>query len=160
MKLNDSRSLAQSGLIAALYVVLTFLASAFGLASGAIQVRLSEMLCLLPCFTPAAIPGLFLGCILANIFTGAVVWDVVFGSLATLIGAVGTYLLRDNRWLAAFPPIIANVLIIPHVLAYAYGVETAVWLIAITVGAGEFLSAGVFGEILYSSLDKHRDIFQ
>ncbi|MCP2867106.1 QueT transporter family protein, partial [Salmonella enterica] len=63
------------------------------LASGAIQVRISEALCVLPFFTPAAIPGLFLGCLLSNLLTGCIIWDVVFGSLATLLGALGTWLI-------------------------------------------------------------------
>ena len=84
-------NLTWAALIAALYVVLTFIANAAGLASGAIQVRLSEMLTIMPMFTWAAVPGLTIGCVLANLLTGCAVWDVVFGSLATLLGALGTY---------------------------------------------------------------------
>ncbi|HOA84750.1 MAG TPA: QueT transporter family protein, partial [Bacillota bacterium] len=75
--------IARAGIIAALYVALTFLSAAMGLASGVIQLRLSEALCVLPVFTPAAIPGLAVGCLIANFATGAVVLDVIFGSLAT-----------------------------------------------------------------------------
>ena len=113
--------LTQGAMIAAIYVVLTVFAGAFNLASGAVQVRISEALTILPIFTPAAIPGLFIGCLIANILGGAVIWDIVFGSIATLIGAVGTYLLRKNKWLAPLPPIIANTIIVPWVLKYAYG---------------------------------------
>ena len=84
--------LTQAAVIAAIYVVLTIFISAFNLASGAIQVRISEALTILPFFTPAAIPGLAIGCLLSNLLTGAAGYDVVFGSLATLLGAVGTYL--------------------------------------------------------------------
>ena len=88
------RGVAVGAVVAALYVVLTYLANMLGLASGAIQVRLSEILTVMPVFTPFAIPGLFIGCVLANVLTGCALWDVVFGSLATLIGAIGTYALR------------------------------------------------------------------
>ena len=89
--------LTQGAMIAALYVVLTFIANLAGLASGVIQVRLSEALTILPVFTAAAVPGLAVGCVLANLLTGCAIWDVVFGSLATLIGAVGTRLLRKKK---------------------------------------------------------------
>ena len=89
--------------VAALYVILTGIAKLFGLDSGVIQVRFSEALCILPIFTPAAVPGLFIGCVLSNILSGGIIWDVVFGSLATLLGALGTRLLRKNRFLAVLP---------------------------------------------------------
>lgn len=82
--------ITQGAVIAAIYVVLTYIVSLLGLTNGVIQVRLSEALTILPVFTPAAIPGLVVGCVISNILTGAVIWDVIFGSLATLIGAVGT----------------------------------------------------------------------
>ena len=94
MKTSKVLFTVQAAVIAALYVVLTVLANSIGLASSAIQIRFSEALTILPFFTPAAIPGLFVGCILSNLLTGCVLLDVIFGSLATLIGAVGTYLIR------------------------------------------------------------------
>ena len=104
--------ITQGAVIAAIYVVLTYIVSLLGLTNGVIQVRLSEALTILPVFTPAAIPGLVVGCVISNILTGAVIWDVIFGSLATLIGAVGTYLLRKHhRILYPLPPIIANTVI-------------------------------------------------
>lgn len=115
--------IVQAALIAAIYVVLTYFISAFNLASGAIQVRISEALTILPVFTPAAIPGLFIGCLLSNLLTGCMPLDVVFGSLATLIGACGTYALRKHKWLAPLPPIVANTIIVPFVLAYVYMAE-------------------------------------
>ncbi|MBR5930443.1 MAG: QueT transporter family protein [Lachnospiraceae bacterium] len=160
MKLFTVKNLAIGGLIAALYVVFTLIASALGLSSGVIQVRFSEALCILPVFTPAAIPGLFVGCIIANLLSGAIVWDVVFGSIATLIGAIGTYLLRKNRWLAAIPPILSNMIIVPFILYFAYKVGGGIWILFLTVGAGEVISAGILGELLYSALNKHRKIFQ
>ncbi len=89
-----------TAMIAALYVVLTFIANTFGLASGVIQIRLSEALTVLPFFTPAAIPGLTIGCLLSNWMTGCVLWDIIFGTLATLLGALGSYALRKYPWLA------------------------------------------------------------
>ena len=151
--------MTQAALIAALYVVLTFVANAMGLASGAIQIRLSEALTILPCFTPAAIPGLFIGCLISNILVGSVIWDIVFGSLATLIGAIGTHYLRKHKWLSPLPPIISNAVIVPFVLVYAYGVQDALPFLAFTVGMGEVISAGVLGMILLKSLEKHKDIF-
>ena len=124
---------AQAALIAAIYVVLTYFVSAFHLASGAIQVRISEALTILPFFTPAAIPGLAIGCLLSNLLTGCLPMDVVFGSLATLIGAVGSYLLRRYKWLVPLPPVVAKTVIVPYVLAYVYGAEGTIPFFMLTV---------------------------
>ncbi len=157
MKQNKTSEMTRSALISALYVVLTLLAAALGLDSGAIQLRLSEALCVLPCFLPAAVPGLTLGCLLANVLTGGVIWDVIFGSLATLLGAIGTRLLRKHRALAVMPPIVANTVIVPFVLAYAYGMPQGIPFLMLTVGLGEVLSCGVLGLLLYGVLDKHKN---
>ena len=154
MKKFDVKTLTIGGAIAALYVVLTLVANAFGLASGAIQVRLSEALTILPCFTAAAVPGLTVGCILANIITGCALWDVVFGSLATLIGAAGTYLLRKKPLLAWIPPVLSNAIIVPIVLQKVYGVPDSFWFLMATVGAGEVIACGVLGLALYKALSK------
>ena len=149
------RFITYSAIIAALYVILTGLSAALHLASGPIQIRLAEALTVLPVFTPTAIPGLFLGCVLANFLTGSLIWDVVFGSLATLIGAVGTYYLRKkSKYLAVLPPIVSNMLIVPAVLQYVYGEEQMYWILMLTVGVGEILSAGVCGLILHKTLSK------
>ena len=156
-KHNKSAFLTQSGVIAALYVVLTLVAKAMGLDSGQIQLRLSEALCILPVFLPAAVPGLTVGCLLANILCGNIFWDVLFGTLATLIGAVGTRLLRKRPLLALLPPIAANTVIVPFVLAYAYGLPGGVPLFMLTVGIGEVLSCGVLGRVLWKALDKRKE---
>ena len=150
--------ITHAAVIAALYTVLTLTAGAFGLANGAVQLRFSEALTILPYFTPAAIPGLFIGCILSNIMTGCVLWDIIFGSLATLIGAVGTYWLgrKVSKWLSPVPPILANTLIIPFVLAFAYGSEDSIPFLMLTVGAGEILSCGVLGLILLNAIEPVR----
>lgn len=155
MKNKKVMYLTQAAMIAALYVVLTQLAHVFGLDSQAIQLRFSEALTILPFFTPAAIPGLFVGCILANFFAGCLPWDIVFGSLATLLGALGTYALRKQKWLTPLPPIIANTLIVPFVLAYVYHFEGTIPYFMLTVGIGEILSCGVLGMAFLFSLEKH-----
>ena len=149
--------IVHAAVIAALYVVLTLLANALGLANYAIQVRFSESLTILPFFTPAAIPGLFAGCILSNLLTGCMPLDVVFGSLATLLGALGTYCLRRfSKWLAPVCPIAANTLIVPFVLAYVYCFEGSIPYFMVTVGLGEVISCGVLGMILLNVLQKYK----
>ena len=150
--------ITQAALIAAIYVVLTYFISAFNLASGAIQVRISEALTILPVFTPAAIPGLTIGCLLSNFLTGCMPLDVLFGSIATLIGAAGTYLLRNYKWLAPLPPIIANTVIVPFVLAYVYMAEGTVPFFMLTVGIGEVISCYILGSILRTVLNKYRSV--
>lgn len=151
--------ITQAAAIAALYVVLTLIANAFGLANYAIQVRFSEALTILPYFTPAAIPGLFVGCLLSNWLTGAIIWDIIFGSLATLVAALFTYGLRKVKWLAPVPPILANVIVVPLVLVYAYHLDTAAGIpyFALTVGIGEIISCGILGMLLLFALEKYRD---
>ena len=145
-------------MIAAIYVALTMLSALMGLSSGAIQLRLSEALCLLPLILPEAIVGLTLGCALANFITGCAVWDIVFGSVATLIGAVGAYLLKrlpeKYEFVATIPTVLANAIIVPFVLRWAYGIEDGYWFLFATVGISEVLSAGVLGTFLYKNLKK------
>lgn len=160
MKTFNVKTLSLGGAIAALYVVLTLVAQAFGLASGAIQVRLSEALTILPCFTAAAVPGLTVGCVLANLITGCAMWDVVFGSLATLLGAVGTWLLRKKPMIAWIPPVVSNAVIVPIVLQKVYGVPDAWWYLVLTVGAGEIIACGVLGMLLYHSLKRVPQLFE
>lgn len=149
-------TLTHAAVIAALYVVLTLVANALGLASSAIQVRFSEALTILPYFTPAAIPGLFVGCLLSNAITGAPLPDIIFGSLATLIGAIFTRKLRKYKWMAPLPPIVANAILIPPVLLFAYGIRPY-WFSLITVTVGEIISCGILGMILLFALQKHAE---
>ena len=175
--------LTQAALIAALYVVLTEISNIFGLASFMVQIRFSEALTILPFFTPAAIPGLFIGCIISNLLVSANIFDIIFGSLATLIGALLTYFIgrvssgkdANNKtdasdaatisapksrykkaaaWFAPIPPIVANTLIIPFVLKYAYGYEP-LWLFFLTIFAGEFISCGILGMPLLFLVKKY-----
>ena len=156
MKRKKTLFVTRAAMIAALYVVLTLIANMFGLANYAIQVRFSESLTILPFFTPAAIPGLFVGCLISNILTGALPLDVIFGSLATLLGALGTYFLRKNKWLAPIPPIIANTVIVPFVLTYVYRFEGSFPYFVLTVGMGEVISCGILGICLLTALEKYQ----
>lgn len=153
---RNLRFLCRGALVAALYVVLTWLCALVGLDKGVIQMRLSEALCVLPAFTGAAVPGLFVGCLLANLLTGSALPDVVFGSLATLIGALGAYFLRRRKWLVPLPTVLANVLIIPFVLRFAYGAEGTIPYFMLTVGAGEVISAYICGMLLYAALVRQK----
>lgn len=159
MKNNPKRirNLTSGAIIAALYVVLTWFSALVGLSGmGAIQLRLSEALCVLPYFTASAVPGLTVGCLLANLLTGAAMPDVIFGTLATLLGALGTRILRRWRYLAPVPPIVANTLIVPFVIRFAYvDVSESLPFLFLTVGIGEVLSVGVLGTVLLLALQKY-----
>lgn len=153
--------ICQAAMIAALYVVLTYIANAFGLANYVIQVRFSEALTILPYFTPAAIPGLTIGCLLSNWLTGCSILDIIFGTIATLLGAIFTYALRHYKWLAPLPPIAANTIIVPWVLRFAYGVKDAIPFLMLTVGLGEIVSCGILGMLLLFSLNRSaKNIFK
>lgn len=156
MKKNvTSAYLAQAAVIAAIYLVLTLLLKP--ISFGAIQFRVSEALCVLPYFTAAAIPGVSVGCLLANILGGAALPDIIFGTLATLIGAIVSYRLRTvSKWLVCVPPIVANTLIIPFVLRYAYGIPDSLPFLMLTVGLGEVLAIAVLGNVLLCALEPVR----
>lgn len=154
--MKKTKGITFAAIIAALYVVLCYFAHLLGLSGGAVQVRIAEALTVLPFFTPSAIGGLTVGCLLSNIITGCLLWDVVFGTLATLLGAVGTFLLRKKSpWLAAVPPILFNTLIIPFVLQQVYGVGTPIFLLMLSIFAGELISCGVLGTMLLYALKPH-----
>lgn len=164
-KTSNIMSLVSAAMIAALYVVLSFAVNAFGLASGAIQVRVSEALTILPFFTASAIPGLTIGCLLFNLVSGAAIVDVIFGTMATLAGAIGSYLLgrlaKNIKWikfLVPLPPILANAFIIPWILKTAYGLADAYWYLVATVGIGEIISCGVLGIVLMMALMPIRNV--
>ena len=156
MRDKKAAFMTQAAAIAAIYVVLTLVFSAISFKE--VQVRVSEALTILPYFTPAAIPGLFIGCLISNITGGAILPDIIFGSLATLIGAAGSYLLRKNKWLTPVPPIVANTLIVPFVLRFGYGVNLPIPLMMLTVGIGEVISCGVLGMILLFALERYKNV--
>ena len=152
MRRISIRYLTEGALIAALYVALTWLSSLVGLASGAIQFRLSEALCVLAAFTPAAIPGLAIGCALANLLTGSLPLDILFGSLATLLGALVCWLTRRfGRLWAPVPNILSNTVIVPLVLMFVYQLEGGFFLLALGVFIGEFVCGGLLGLAVHAT---------
>ncbi|BCK01742.1 QueT transporter family protein [Anaerocolumna chitinilytica] len=153
---NKTLFITQAALIAAIYVVLVFVFKPISFSN--IQIRIAEALTILPFFTPAAIPGLAIGCLLGNFLGGADMLDIIFGTLATLLGATGSYLLRRNKFLVPLPPILSNTVIIPWVLRYAYGLTLPIPLMMATVGIGEVLSCGVLGIFLLLVLNQYKDV--
>ena len=143
----------RGAMVGALYVAVTWLCSVLGLSSGVIQFRISEAMCILPIFMPEAVPGLYIGCMISNLIAGSNVLDVILGSLATLIGAIGARYMRRLPekliWCSTLPTVIANILIVPAVLILAYGAEDAYFFIALTVGIGETVCATGCGTALY-----------
>ncbi len=158
MRKSRIRTLSRAAMIAALYVALTLLSAILGLSSGAVQIRLSEMLCILPIFTTSAVPGVTVGCFIANLMTGGTVWDLTLGVLATCIGVLLTLPLRRHHRLAPVPTILSNALVIPVVLmlaGYIPATVTMYLVTALTVGLGETISCGVLGTFLIQYLQKH-----
>ena len=154
---KKTRLMTESALIAAVYVALVLLFKP--ISFGAIQFRIAEALCILPFFSLSAVPGLALGCLLGNFFSGAAMPDVLFGTLATLLAAILSYKLRDiNKWLVCLPPILANAIIVPFVLQYAYGVPDGYFFVFATVGIGEILAVGVLGNILLLALEGRKEV--
>jgi len=143
------RFLTTAAIIAAMYATLTIVLAP--LSYGWFQVRVSELLTVLPFFTPAAIPGLFVGCIVANIVGGNGLLDIIFGSLATLIAAFLTYKM-PKKFLAPLPPVIVNALIVGIMLGYLFDVP---YYITISlVGAGELVACYILGYPFLLLLDR------
>ncbi len=168
MKNKSTLYLTRGALIASLYFLFTLISSAVGMDKGVIQLRLSEALAVLPAFFPEAVLGLTLGCFISNLTLGALIWDTLFGSIATFIAALGTRLIwralvskhkKSLGVLLTLPPIISNALIIPLVLKYAYSAEGAYLFFALTVGLGELICAGLLGTFLYYYLLKNTSRF-
>ena len=166
MKLN-TKFIVHAGIIAALYSALVILGTftPIGFINfGPIQLRISEALTVLPYFTPAAIPGLFVGCLISNLVGTAagvaMLPDVIFGSLATLAAAYASWLLRKRKWLVPLPPVIINAVVVGLLLTYVYGINAPLIVNMLTVGAGQVIACYVLGMILLYSLDKRKKIFQ
>ena len=156
MKKQNTLYLVQGAAIAAIYVVITVMFAP--LSFGNVQIRFSEAVTVLPFFTPAAVPGLFIGCLIANILGGGIPMDIIAGSLATLIGAVLSYRLRNHKYLVPLPPILANTLIVPFVLYYGYGMNLPIPFMMLTVGIGEIASCGVLGMIILLALERYENV--
>ncbi len=148
--------LTQAAIIAAIYTVLVFV---FQFSSfGPIQFRIAEALTILPYFTPAAIPGVTIGCLLSNILFRADILDIIFGTSATLIAAYLSYQLKENKFFVPIPPILINAIIIPWVLKYAYFEADPIPFMMLTVGLGQLISAGILGMILLFALERVKHI--
>lgn len=157
-KILTTKFLAQAAIIAALYAALTVLI--MPASYGVMQFRISEALTILPAFTPAAIPGLFIGCVVANIVSPVGLVDVLVGSSATLIAAVCSYLLKDHKILVPLPPVIANAVMVGMELYYFYNVDFSLPACMFWVGLGEAAACYLLGYPLILVLDKHRKIFE
>ena len=157
---EKAKYISQSGIIASLYVVLTMISTMCSLSSGVIQLRLSECLCVLPIFVPSAIPGLAIGCLVSNLISGCVIWDIIFGTLATLIGAVFTRLMKKAGLLAVIPAIISNAVTIPFVLSLAYNAEEAFPILILSVAIGETVSCLGLGSLLYKILKNNEHLWK
>ncbi len=155
---SNIRFLCRTSLIAALYVLLTSISAAVGLSSGPVQLRLSEALCFFAVFTPAAVPGVALGCFVSNILTACPLWDIVLGTLASLIGMIGCRALRKFPYLAAALYALANIVAIPLLQAYVYSVEEALPLLFLFAAVGELLAVYGAGVPIYLTLKKHENL--
>ena len=156
-----TRQLTTAAVIAALYAVMAYFSSIFGVAYGPVQCRFSEALCVLPFLMPEAVPGLFIGCLIANLLSPYGVLDIVFGSLATLLAALWTRRCRSRRT-APLPPVICNAVIVGGLIAYYEAGFSATFPAAfaynaLTVGLGEALACYVLGSLLLKAVEKfHR----
>lgn len=149
------KAIVRSALIGALYILLTLAVQP--ISSGLMQLRVSEALCVLPFFTPAAVPGLFIGCLTANLAMGNPLPDVIFGSLATLLAAAATYGVRRlglSKWLAPLPAVLINAVVIGYLLTYVYEVGVPWEVSALYVGLGQALSCYVLGMSLLFGFEK------
>lgn len=149
------KAIVRGALIGALYVLLTITVQP--ISSGLMQMRVSEALCVLPYFTSAAVPGLFIGCFVANLIMGSALPDVVFGSIATLLSAAATCGMRKlgwSKWLAPLPAVLFNAVIVGYLLTYVYNVGVSWEVSALYVGAGQALSCYVLGMPLLFGLEK------
>ena len=145
-----TRKLAAAAVTGAAYAALTMLLAP--ISYGAIQCRVSEVLCILPFFIPCTAWGLFVGCAIANLLSAAGIFDVVFGSLATLLAAICTYKLRDKFWLSALMPVLFNGVIVGAVVHFCYAPAIALPLCMLSVAAGEAVACLVVGPLLIGVL--------
>lgn len=156
------KKMIQGAVIAAIYALLTLILAPIGF--GLIQCRISEALCILPLFTPAAVPGLFIGCLLSNLISGEIM-DIIFGSLATLLAAFLTYLVgrkcsqKTARWLAPLPAVVINALVVGYLIAYVYGGGEGVGFTvsALAVAAGQALACYGLGVPLSFALERYKN---
>ncbi len=157
--MKSTKQLTSAALIAALYVILSFISGMFGLSSNLFQLRISDALCVLSALTPAGIWGVSIGCLLYNILSGGPIWDIIIGTAASFIGCLGVYGLsrisfvtkRGTLWplLLPVPYILANTFLIPFVFILLGTFGNAYFVFALCIFAGEFFSCEIFGTLLY-----------
>lgn len=156
--MKNTKFLMQAAIIAAVYAALTLALMPF--SYGVMQIRVSEALTILPFFTPAAIPGLFVGCFVSNLLSPYGMIDLICGSGATLIAAIGSYLLRSKPYLVPIPPILANGIIIGSMLKFAYSVPVSLVGCMLWVALGEFVSCYILGYPLLKYMTKYKGVFR
>ena len=145
-----TKFLPQAAAIAAIYVVITLTFGFMGF--GPVQFRISEALTVLPYFTPAAIPGLFIGCLISNL-VGSSLLDIIFGSLATLIAAILSYKM-PKKFLVPLPPVLVNAIVVPIILKITMNAPFLMSIV--TVGLGQVLACYGIGYPLILLLDKNK----
>jgi uncharacterized membrane protein len=154
----STRYIAQVGIIASLYAVITIALAP--ISYGPVQVRVSEALTVLPYLTPAAIPGLFIGCVVANVYGGLGIYDIIGGSLCTLLAAYLTYLFSKTRKpiLAPLPPVVVNALGVSFYLHFLF--QLPYWLTVAYIAVGEIAACYVLGYPLLSIILRREKLLE
>ncbi|MCK5758688.1 MAG: QueT transporter family protein [Clostridiales bacterium] len=148
----DAAFISRAAVIGALYAALTLALAP--ISFGLIQFRIAEALTVLAFYTPAAVPGLFIGCLMANIVGGLGIVDIIFGSLATLIAAYMTYKIK-NKFLAPLPPVLINALVVGPIVAFYVAVPF--YLGMLYVGLGQLVVCYILGLPLLIALKPHSE---
>ena len=158
-----TRAITRAGVVAALYVALSF--AVLPVASGAIQFRPSEALCVLPLFFPETIPALFIGCMLSNLITGCAVWDIIFGSVITLIATALTFLsgrliknVAAQIAVGGLFPVLLNAFLLPLIWYYCYGELEYVYVLQVLfLIISQSVSVYLLGTFCYFGVKRLRD---
>ena len=150
--IQTTRKLTRGAIIAALYAALTLLLAP--ISYGEMQIRLSEALTLLPVMLPEAVPALAIGCLLANVLGGCTIFDIVFGTLATLLAAICTRCLRSRLRLASAMPVLFNGVIVGAVVHFAYAPVIPLPLCMLSVALGEAISCMLLGPIVLRAVNR------
>lgn len=148
------RYLTQAGLVAAIYTALCLVFQPISFGFSGVEMRISEALSLLPVVMPAAVPGLFVGCLLANILGGATILDIVFGSLTTLAAAILTRKLRRKFCFAALPPVVLNAVVVGTLLRYAYGLQLPLLICMGSIALGQAAACYGLGAVVLRAMEK------
>lgn len=153
----NTKHITQSAAICAVYIALSWIFAPISFGHNLFQMRISEVMTVLPLYTPAAIPGLFLGCALSNMLIGGLgIIDLVFGSLATLSAAVCTYLMRRKpKSISLLPPVIINAVVVGAYLNYLISPEINILINMGWVLLGQAVSCYGLGLPLCKILDKY-----